>query len=66
MKQGILQIYRGIFKKLRIPGVDRHMTRDELKREYELILAKKSRLSARQRMAVVRHFRKDEDKPSES
>lgn len=66
MKQGILQYYRGMFKKNRIPGVNKHMTGDELNREYELILAGKSGLSARQRFAIVRHMNKGKVNPDVS
>jgi len=65
MKHGILSMYRKEFKKHRIPEI-KDLTKGQLKREYELILAGKSNLSARQRFAVVRHFNRERDKTNET
>ena len=56
MKQSILTMYRGFYKKSK--SID-HYLKCDYKAEYELIKQKKSKLSARERMAVIKKVEGD-------
>lgn len=56
MKQSILTMYRGFYKKSK--GIEKRV-KCNYKEEYELIKQKKSKLSARERMAVIKKVEGD-------
>ncbi len=58
MKQSILTMYRGFYKKSQLPSVSKKVTDNEIKEELKLIHALRSRKSSMERISIIKEAEK--------